>query len=83
MSDEINLNILFNQFKMLSPVISAQLLNAYYSALLLKQQQGIELNQEKRSETIAEVLQTWLTIDKELQQHAPQQQETSPAQTTT
>jgi len=55
-------NITIDQIVLLGPLMAAQLLNAYYSALLLKQQKGIDLTQEIEQETLTDVLSQWNRI---------------------
>ncbi len=71
MSNEQNVNITLDQISLLGPVIAAQLLNAYYSALLLKQQQGIELVAEIEQETLIEVYSLWANIQTFLEEKLP------------
>ena len=38
--------IMIDQMSLLGPLLAAQILNAYYSALLLKKREGFDLTQE-------------------------------------
>jgi hypothetical protein len=71
MSNEKNTYITLDQMALLSPVMAAQVLNAYYSALLLKQQKGIELTPEIENETLNEVLLLWAKIQIFLEEKYP------------
>ena len=51
--------ITIDQVALLGPLIAAQLLNAYYSVLLLKQQKGIDLTQEIDPETLMNIFSQW------------------------
>jgi hypothetical protein len=51
-----------DQLALLGPLMAAQLLNAYYSALLLKQQKGVDLTQEIEMETLNDILLKWNKI---------------------
>ncbi len=54
---EQTFNFNYDPFELLEPVIAAQIMNAHYTALLLKQQQGVEITPEIEKETSKEV---WL-----------------------
>lgn len=71
MNNEQNVNITLDQISLLGPVIAAQILNAYYSALLLKQQKGIELVAEIEHETLIEVYSLWANIQTFLEEKLP------------
>jgi len=71
MSNEQNLNITIDQVTLLSPLMAGEILNAYYSALLLKQQQGIELTEEIKTDTLTEVLLLWSNIQILLEDKMP------------
>jgi hypothetical protein len=71
MSNEQKANITLDQTALLGPVMAAQILNAYYSALLLKQQKGIELTPEIEQETLTEVFLLWANIQTFLEEKIP------------
>jgi hypothetical protein len=80
MPNELNVNITVDQLDLVGPVIAGEILNAYYSALLLKQQKGIEITTEIEQETLAEVVRIWSKIQillKESAQKKPTPPETS------
>lgn len=71
MSNEQNTYITLDQMALLGPVMAAQILNAYYSALLLKQQKGIGLSPEIEQETLNEVFLLWANIQIFLEEKLP------------
>ena len=65
-------DIRINEFSILAPVISAQLVSAIYSALQLKVSQGIELTHDEREKTTQEVVNVWLALSKTIDELASQ-----------
>jgi len=57
---ETNINL--DQVALLGPLMAGHVLNAYYTALLLKQNSGIELSTEVKQDTLTEVFTTWTRI---------------------
>jgi len=49
--------------KLLRPLISATLLNAYFSALILKKLSGVELTVELKEETLTDLIRLFGVID--------------------
>jgi hypothetical protein len=62
MANEQVVNINIDQIRLLNPVISAQILNAYYSALLLEQKKGVSLTPDVEKDVMAKVLSMWEKI---------------------
>ena len=48
-----------DQIALFGPLMAGHLLNAFYSALLLKKLSGIEMNDDSREETFREVFLEW------------------------
>ena len=49
--------------KLLRPVISGLIMNAYYSLLILKQSSGVQITDEESELTMTEVLERLAAID--------------------
>lgn len=64
MGDEINVHL--DQFTMLAPVISASILGAYYSALLLKQLSGTTITPDAETDTLTEVFSVGKRLQPEI-----------------
>jgi hypothetical protein len=63
--------------KLLRPLISATLLNAFFSALILKKLSGVELTAELKEETLTDLIRLFGVIDQafvEVLQQAPPQE---------
>jgi hypothetical protein len=62
MSQTTNINI--DNMGIFAPVIAASLVNAFYSALLLKKECGKEVTIDLREKTIEEVVTLWLMLQR-------------------
>jgi len=51
-----------DQIALFGPLMAGHVLNAFYSALVLKKLSGVELNDAVRTETLEEVLSLWNNI---------------------
>lgn len=60
-------NINLNSVDLFNPLIAGHILNALYSALLLKQQQGIEITPEVHKETLKEITMEYFNLQLSLQ----------------
>lgn len=54
--------ILMEKLSDCSAIVSAQLIGAFYSALLLKQNSGIEITQDVEMETIKSIITRWKVL---------------------
>lgn len=64
--------ITIDQIALLGPLMAGEILNAYYSALLLKQQRGEELTLEIEQKTLTDVFLLWAEILTILEKKLPQ-----------
>lgn len=55
----------------LSPIQAGLILNAFYTALLLKKFFGVDITEKIREETLQEVLEEWAEISVELDKTLP------------
>lgn len=59
MSDEQEIKLYLGSMSIFAPLIAAQLTAAFYSALLLKKQSGVEITAPVEDQTRREVLRHW------------------------
>ena len=60
--DAQNVNLNVNSIDLLSPVVAAQLVNAYYTALLLKARSGADITPEIEQEVWRNVIRRWSDV---------------------
>lgn len=74
--DEKLKSVLMDSVSSVTPVIAATLVNSFYSALLLKQQAGVVIDQavkwQTRVEVVQEWIQTWNYVDESYPKSPPQ-----------
>ena len=63
---ELPKNIIIDSVKVLRPLISATLLNAYFSSLILKILSGEELTSDLRAKTLEDVVHLFGQVDLDL-----------------
>jgi hypothetical protein len=61
-------SINFNQFEMLSPVISASLINAFLTKKLIAVQKGEEIDEVQ---SLQSLISTWLELTAQIDKYAP------------
>ena len=61
-------SINFNQFEMLSPVISASLINAFLTKKLIAVQKGEEIDEVQ---SLQSLISTWLKLTAQIDKYAP------------
>ncbi len=76
--DKIN-QINVEPLKLLRPIISGLIMNAYYSLLNLKQSSGVQINDEERKQTILEVFDKLGAIDRAVEEILGLKPSSSPA----
>lgn len=59
MSEEQKYNIMIEPFSTFAPLIAAQLVNAFYSSLLLKKLSGVEITDDEKNASREAALSQW------------------------
>lgn len=60
--EDKSITINLDHIKLLAPVMSADILNAFHSALILKKLCGTEISAEVREQTFEEMIALWLNL---------------------
>jgi len=60
--DEFKINFSVDSVSVFAPVISASLVNAYFTALLLRKQSGEEITSQVEAHVLAMVVRQWIDL---------------------